>query len=105
MSFVNPGQPDKTRLAVEKQELVRSKIEELEESLKYQKDPSLRKYLESDIELMKSMIDNGPLKTPETVDALYRDPKKYTDPVTVEASRTSVKTDDMEQSLRMLLNV
>lgn len=105
MSFVNPGQPDKIRLSMERQEKVRAKIEELEGQLRFQQDPSLRKLLEADISLMKTMIDNGPIPTPATADDLLRDPRRYTDPVTAEQSRTPVKMDEIEHSLRLVLGL
>lgn len=105
LSHVSPGRPDKTQLSIERQEKVRSKLDELEKQLRLQQDPSLRRLLASDIELLKEMLESGPIATPTTSDELYRDPRRYTDPVVAEKSRDPVSVEDMEKSLKMVLGM
>lgn len=105
LSHINAGRPDKSRLSQEHQAKVRAKIEELDKNLKTQKDPVLRRLIESDLVLMRSMVDHGPVPTPATADDLSRDPRKFTDPIIVEQSKPQVSKEDLEQSLRLVMNV
>lgn len=105
LSHINPGQPDKTVLTAERQSVIRDKIEDLEKALKTQRDPSVRKLLEADLTLFKSMITNGPIPIPTTADELNRDPRRFTDSDIAEQSRNPVKSDEVERSLRMLLRL
>ncbi len=105
LSHINPGQPDKTALSVDRQMIIRNKIEDLEKAIKQQHDPSARKLLEADLTLFKSMIVNGPIPIPTTADELNRDPRRFTDSDIAEQSRNPVKSEEVERSLRMLLRL
>lgn len=105
LSHINPGNPSKSKLNQEQQIKVANKIEELTKTLKQQTDPILRRLIESDLELMKSLIVNAPLLTPETADDLSRDPRRFTDPVVSSQSKPTVTREDLEQSLRLVMNI
>jgi hypothetical protein len=105
MSYISPGQPDKNKITQEQQKLIHSKLEELENKLKYQKDPTLKLLLEKDIDIMKSMIKHTQTLLPETADEFIRDPRKFTDPTIAEASRTPVESSDMVRSLRSIMGL
>ena len=105
LSYTDASKPDKNKLAEEHQIKLAQRIKGLEDLLRHQHDPSLKRLLQSDIALCKSMIDPKAVPIPETTDELIRDPKRYTDPITAEKSRPQVNIDDVERSLRMFLNV
>jgi hypothetical protein len=105
LSYITPGQPNKSKLSEEHQLKVRGKIEELEKALKLQRDPSLRKLIESDLTLVRQMVNHEDLPTPVTADEFNRDPARFTDQDIAAQSRTPVERDTVERSLKMLLNV
>ena len=105
LSYIVPGQPNKSKLSEDHQLKIRAKIEELEQNLKYQRDPALRRLIEADLTLVKSMINYADLPTPVTADEFTRDPQKFTDPVIAAQSKPPVSKDDIERSLRMVLNM
>ena len=105
LSYVNPGQIDKSSLSQERQSKLLLKIEDLEKSIKYQRDPSLKRLLETDLVLLRSLVDKGSVPVPTTADELNRDPRRYTDPLIAEQSRTPVDSDEVERSLKMLLGM
>lgn len=105
LSIVTPGNQDKTRLSLEHQQKVRQKIEELNDQLKIQKDPVFRKLIESDLVVLKSMVQNVPISSPQTADELNRDPSKFINPELVAESRNSASVDDMERSLRAIMSL
>lgn len=96
---------DKERLLREKQEKILNKIEELEELLKYQKDPSVKRMLEGDIEMFKNMIDPNIGNTPRFSDELYKDPRKFVDAKIAEESRPKIDTEEMINSMRALMRL
>lgn len=104
LSSINAAAPDKSRLNQEHQNKIRAKIEEIETVLRRNIDPSLRRVLESDINLYKSMVDNGPSPIPVTADDFNRDPRRFNDPVIVQQSKSTVSVNEVEASLRMLMD-
>jgi hypothetical protein len=96
---------DKSRILSEKQNQIRDKLEELETTLKHQRDPSLRRMISGDIDILKGMLDNAAILTPQNADELNRDPRKFTDTKAVEEARKVVKSDDVERSLKMLMGL
>jgi hypothetical protein len=105
LSYINPGQPDKNRLSVERQLTIRNKIEELEKQLKSSHDPILQKLIKADIALFKTLVSDAPVPMPTTADEFNRDPRKFTDPVTAEQSRTPINRDDFERTLRSIMGL
>lgn len=105
LSHLNPGQNDKTRIGADRQAKIRDKIEEIKAAIQRQQDPSMKKLLESDMTLLRTLLDNGPIPTPATADELNRDPRRYTDAATAEQSRTPIDVAEVEQSLRLVLGV
>jgi hypothetical protein len=105
LSLVNPDKPDKTALSEQRHAMIVQKIEELEQFYRQQHDPALRKVIEGDLVILRSMVSNAPVMTPATADELYRDPKRFTDPVVAAQSRPTTSMNDVESSLRLMFNL
>ena len=105
LSYVDVQNPDKSRLNEIHQEKVKARIEDLENLLKLQSDISVRKMIEADISLYKSMLSSDSVSLPNVADDLLRDPRKFTNRQIAEASRSSVSTEDVERSMKMILRL
>jgi hypothetical protein len=96
---------EKTRILAERQLKIRERIESVEDTLKYQKDPGLRRMLEHDLIVLRDMIVDGDIVTPQSADELNRDPRRFTDRKIAEASHPMVQEGEALGSINMLLNV
>jgi hypothetical protein len=105
LSVANAGRPDKNQWTQEQQAKIRAKIEELEDRVKYQQDPSIKKLLQADIVVMKSMIKDAATPMPVTADELNRDPNRFINPVAAARSRSPVHQDELERSMKMILGL
>jgi hypothetical protein len=105
MRYVDRGSSDETRFIQEKQDKILEKIEFVKDQLKYQKDPALKRMMETDLQFLKSLVEDGPLMTPQNADDLNRDPRKFTDAKVAEESKRRFSTDEVEGSLRMILGM
>ena len=77
----------------------------LEKAIKNQMDPSLKKLMQADLGILKSMVDEDTMLTPLNADDLIRDPTKYSDKKAAEASRPRIDGQQVETSMRALLNL
>lgn len=105
LSYVDVQNPSKSKLNELHQEKVKARIEDLEKLLKLQTDVSVKKMIEADIALYKSMLSSNDVSLPSVADDLLRDPKKFTNRQIAEASRQTVSSEDVERSVKMILRL
>ena len=105
MRNVHADKPDLEKLRAEKQQRLRDKIEELQRKLKLQRDVGMQKMIQLDIDALSRSIENGPIPLAATADEFHRDPKRFTDPVVAESSRTPVDAEEVANSLKAILGL
>lgn len=105
MSYVAGSQSDERKLSLERVSAIQARLERAEQDYRMQQDPAMKRFLLSDIEVYKRMLQDAPSHTPQTADDLSRSPSKFIDRHTAEQSRAPVDTDEVERSMRMLLGL
>ena len=103
LSKINPSHPEENVLSQQHQDQIRSNIAHLEEGLKAQKDPALRRLLESDIALWTKMLGKQHTLLANTTDDIMRDPSKFVDKTSIYRTHPSATAADIVSSARSFM--
>lgn len=101
MRNANVTDDDREAFAIQRQQAIMERVERTEEKIKYQQDPSMRKLLESDLRILKGLLENGPTPKPTTSDDLLRDPGKFADS---SADRPKVSGEEALRNVKMAMS-
>lgn len=105
LSYLSPTQHDKNELDVQRQQMVKDKIEELEKKVRTLSDPSLKRLIEADITVLRSMVKNHESDTPETADDFLRNPRRFADQEVVEQNRRPVNREEVTNTMMAALGL